>query len=528
MKKFATLLLNLDRTNSTIRKVEILVDYLQDENNEKNKLWATALLMGKKPKGTISTALLRQWCSEVSGIPLWLFEQNYYVVGDLAETISLVLPHNTYTDNKALHSWMEAIVLLKPEAQDLKKDFILEAWSSLDKHTLWVFNKLITGGFRIGVSKNIVIQALAEVFQQNVNQVAYLLSGDWSPQKTSWSDLFKNREHNNDLSKPYPFFLTHALPEGALNQIEPITWTAEYKWDGIRGQLIKRMGKLFLWSRGEEIITEKFPEFGDVVRFNKDFVLDGEIVAWGENQPMGFQEVQSRAGRKKPSKKKMEEIPVKFIAYDLLEINQCDIRTSSFIERRNLLTSLISELGDANILISPTIPFQTAEELDQKRIESKAIQAEGLMLKRNTGIYHSGRKSGDMWKWKIDPFYIDAVLIYAQRGHGRRANLFSDFTFGLWHEGNLIPFAKAYSGLTEATLKEITNFIKSNTIETFGPVRVVRPEMVFELAFEGISLSKRHKSGIAVRFPRISRWRQDKRADQADSLDEIKKLLKTH
>jgi DNA ligase-1 len=528
MKKFTAMLSEIDRTASTLRKTQLLSEYLSDEDEERNKLWMIALFTGKLPSRAISSTLLRAWAAEVADIPLWLFEQNYHIVGDLAETVALIVPKGAATNFKALYQWMEDIVSMKNEDIDTKKTFVFNAWNTLDKLSLWVFNKLITGGFRIGVSKNIIIQALCQSTGQDKDKIAYHLSGNWTPLNTTWQQLFNFDDIRAHPSKPYPFYLAYALTEGDETNIQPAEWTAEYKWDGIRCQLIKRNGEVFLWSRGEELITDKFPEFKSLTNAISDFVLDGEIVAWHVDKPMEFQKLQTRIGRKNPGKKILKEIPAKFIAYDIMEINHEDIRSIFFAERRVILQNLYHTLDNDVVWVSPVIQFSTIDELKDIRAKSKDQEAEGLMLKKNTGIYHTGRKTGDMWKWKVDPFTIDAVLIYAQRGHGRRSNLFSDFTFALWEDGKLIPFAKAYSGLTDLELKEVTSYVKSNTIETFGPVSSVKQELVFELAFEGISLSSRHKSGVAVRFPRIFRWRKDKVASQADTLENLKKFLITY
>jgi DNA ligase-1 len=526
MKSFTLLIKDLELTNSTIKKIALLSTYFENEKNEKNRLWAIAIFTGKKPPRMVNTTLLRLWSAELAGIPLWLFEQNYHIVGDLAETISLIVPKNIKQIEIGLNELIDQMQLYKKESDDVKKNYIIEMWQSLDKDQLWVFNKLITGGFRIGVSKNIIIQALSNVTGFESSYIAYLLMGDWSPNKIKWSYFAEASNTNSDHSKPYPFFLAYPLSDVEFEKLTLDEWVVEWKWDGIRGQLIKRTGQIFLWSRGEELITDKFPEFNSAINIVEDFVLDGEILAWKNDMPMDFQYLQTRIGRKNPSKKILSDVPAMFLAYDILEVNHQDIRQLPFEKRREILEKLVQSKVVESIGLSPIIVIENKSDLHTKRNESSHYYAEGLMLKRKKGIYHTGRKSGDMWKWKKEPYTIDAVMIYAQRGHGRRANLFSDFTFALKDGDRLLPFAKAYSGLTDIEMKEITEFVKKNTIETFGPVSSVRAELVFELAFEGISLSTRHKSGIAVRFPRISRWRKDKTVDDIDSLDSLKELIK--
>lgn len=520
MKRFARLLKKLDDTTSTSGKLACLADYFLQETKEKNKLWTLALFTGRRPPRPVATSLLRQWCAESAEIPLWLFEQNYHVVGDLAETISLVLPPSSQDEEKPLHVYMEELIQLKNRPEEEKKSYIDRNWQSLDGYSRWAFTKCITGGFRIGVSKNLIIQALEKASSLPSNVIAHRLMGHWHPDQTPWQQLF-GEETEGQNSRPYPFYLAHALPDDKKQYIQAEDWVAEWKWDGIRGQLLFRKGEYFLWSRGEELVTDQFPEITAFGEWPHDIVMDGEIVAWQNGRPLPFQYLQTRIGRKNPGKKLLQEVPVCFIAYDLLEWQGQDIRESSLLERRALLEQLLAEVSPPNIQLSPLLPFQSTMELENWRNQCRQYDAEGLMLKKKSGAYLSGRKSGEMWKWKSDPFSIDAVMLYAQRGHGRRANLFSDFTFALWQDGRLVPFAKAYSGLTDKEMQEVTTFVRQNTLEQFGPVHSVRPVLVFEIAFEGVQLSKRHKSGVAVRFPRIIRWRKDKLAEQADQLETL-------
>jgi len=526
MKIFTNLISELSQTNSNLKKTNLLSNYFLQETDELNKLWVIALLIGKKPPRTVNTTLLRQWCAEEADIPLWLFEQNYHIVGDLAETIALILPISVSNYDLKLHECITLIQSLKNKTEPEKKEFVLDIWRNLDDDQIWIFNKLITGGFRIGVSKNIVIQSLAQAMNVEKNAIAHHLMGDWSPNKTTWSILFNFDHGSADISKPYPFYLAHAISENDLQSLVADEWTAEWKWDGIRGQLIRRNGEIFLWSRGEELITDKFPEFEQVDLGEYDFVIDGEIIGWKDDKPLDFQSLQTRIGRKNITKKIQHDTPVKIIAYDLLELDNNDIRKLPFEERRSLLEKIVTVNNHSMIILSPQLDFKDSQTLFEWRAKSREVGAEGLMLKKKNGAYHTGRKSGEMWKWKVNPYTIDAVLIYAQRGHGRRASLFSDFTFALWEGDKLMPFAKAYSGLTDEEMKEITNFVKNNTIQTFGPVSSVKIELVFELAFEGVALSSRHKAGVAVRFPRILRWRKDKNVKEANQLDDLKKLLK--
>jgi DNA ligase-1 len=286
-----------------------------------------------------------------------------------------------------------------------------------------------------------------------------------------------------------------------------------------------RGGEHFVWSRGEELVTDKYPEF-QVLRaaLPHGTVLDGEILAWKDGAPLPFSEMQKRIGRKTVGRKILSDVPVVFMAYDIMEFEGRDIRQQPMKERRRILEQMLAAAALPSLLLSPTLAFSTWEEIVDHREHARSTSIEGLMLKRRSSTYEVGRKRGDWWKWKVDPLSIDAVLTFSMQGHGRRADLYTDHTFGLWQDGQLVTFAKAYSGLTDAEMKEVDTFVKKNTLERFGPVRQVEPQLVFEIAFEGISASSRHKSGVAVRFPRIVRWRGDKRPDEADTLEALKRL----
>ncbi len=535
MKKFAELFTALDQTTSTIKKVDLLHHYFDLNIDEKDKIWVIAIFTHRRPARTVSTTLLRTWAAEIADIPLWLFEENYHIVGDLAETIALVLPSSNISSNYSLNYWIQYIKDLKALNDEAKKDKIISAWSVLDPIERMLFNKLITGGFRVGVSNKIIVKALSKHTLLDESIVMHKLMGNWRPESISWQNLLFAEDAAASLSRPYPFYLSYAIDANrddeaieilASEGISGDKWIAEWKWDGIRGQVIKRDGLLAVWSRGEELITEKFPEFEKLIQSPVDnFVLDGEITAFDE-KPLSFNILQTRIGRKNLTAKILKEAPVKFIAYDILEYQGDDIRSLPFSERRSILEKMIKEMsGEENILLSPIHNFDSPQKLIEIRETARESFAEGLMLKSKSGPYLSGRKKGGSWKWKLDPYVIDAVMIYAQRGHGRRANLYSDFTFAVWDNDKLVPIAKAYSGLTDKEMNEVTSFVRRNTLEKFGPVSVVRPELVFEIAFEGIAASKRHKSGVALRFPRIKRWRKDKLAKDTNTIDELKGFI---
>ena len=525
MKSFAELFRKIEETNKTNSKVDALTAYF-DEASDEDKLWTIALFSHRRPKRTVSTTLLRVWASEMSQIPLWLFEESYHIVGDLAETISLVLPFQENTSDKSLSEWISYIMDLKDKEEAEKKEAITHAWKMLNKDERFLFNKLITGGFRIGISQKLMTRALARHLGKDENEVAHSLMGEWSPDKTNFESLLLDNSIESDTSKPYPFYLAYAL-ETPISELENReNWSAEWKWDGIRGQLIHRKQEVFLWSRGEELITHSFPELEAIGnRLPEGTVIDGEVLPFLDESPLSFQALQKRLGRKKVGKKLLAEAPVIFMCYDLLEHNYLDIRQEALSERRAKLETIIKAINHTDLRFSQEVSFQSWEALEKERERSRTIGAEGFMLKKKDSPYLNGRKKGDWWKWKVEPYTIDAVMLYAQRGHGRRSNLFTDFTFAVWDEERLVPFAKAYSGLTDEEFRAVTTFVKNNTIERFGPVCSVNPELVFELAFEGIQESTRHKSGIALRFPRIKRWRKDKKKEEANTLQDLKALL---
>jgi DNA ligase 1 len=526
VRRFADLFTRLDQTTKTNAKVAALADYFR-EAPEADRLWTVALLSGRRPRRTVTATELRLWAAERAGIPLWLFEEAYPVVGDLAETIALVLPPPAAVSDRSLADWIGDIRGLARADAPARRAAILAAWDALDVTERFVFNKLITGGFRMGVSAKLMTRALADATGIAEPDLAHRLMGDWTPDRTTWERLVLSPDPGEDLSRPYPFYLAYQLDDGPEALGPPELWAAEMKWDGIRGQLILRGGAHHLWSRGEELMTDRFPEFAAARDFLPDgTVLDGEVLAWAGDRPLPFAALQKRIGRKTVPKKLLAEAPVILRAYDLLEWQGEDIRAQPFGERRAILEDMVAGLpSSAPIRLSGRLPFATWDDLTAIRARSRDEGAEGLMLKRLGSPYLAGRKKGDWWKWKVDPLTIDAVMIYAQSGHGRRATLFTDFTFAVRDGNQLVPFTKAYSGLTDAEFREITAWVKKNTLERYGPVRQVRPEHVFEIAFEGIQESPRHKSGIALRFPRMARWRRDKPVSEANTLDDLRAML---
>jgi len=528
MKRFAALYATIDQTTKTNAKVAALAAYFRDAPEE-DRLWTIALFSGRRPRRAITTTKLREWAAERADIPLWLFEESYPIVGDLAETIALVLPEPTATHDDSLTAWITRLRALDHEDEDARKDAVLSAWAQMPPLERLVFNKLLTGGFRVGISRKLMTRALAQATGQDEAELAHRLMGDWMPETTSYHALIEAPDTGAALSRPYPFCLAYGVePEdGVENLGRPADWLAEWKWDGIRGQLILRGGEHFVWSRGEELMTDRFPELARARDFLPEgTVIDGEIVAWDGTAPMPFNALQKRIGRKTVPKKLLTDAPVIILAYDLLEQGGEDLRALPFAERRARLDTMLAGLpGAAPVRPSALIAFTDWQALHAHRITAREARAEGLMLKRADSPYHAGRKKGDWWKWKLDPLTIDAVMIYAQQGHGRRANLFTDFTFAVRDGNELVPFAKAYSGLTDAEFRKITAWVRKNTLQRFGPVRQVTPEHVFEIAFEGIAESTRHKSGVALRFPRMKRWRHDKPVNEANTIEDLREML---
>ncbi len=526
MKHFTALFKQLDQSTKTNDKVAALVQYFNLATNE-DKLWTIALLSHRRPRRNVKTTLLRMWAAEESGLPLWLLEDAYYVVGDLAETLSLVLPKSESKNDYSLSYWINYLRVMNDLDDEEKKIRVLTAWHELNTYERFIFNKLITGGFRVGVSQKLMIKALAQHANIEENVIAHRLMGDWSPDDISFQKLIHETHPDDDISKPYPFYLAYALEETPETLGDLQDWQIERKWDGIRGQIIIRKGEVFVWSRGEELMTDRFPEYHPLAQILPDgTVIDGEILPYKDGQPLSFNVLQTRIGRKTLTKKVLEQAPVVLIAYDLIEWQGKDVRQLPLSTRRTLLHEMIKQFDTQGIiLLSEIIEAPDWEVLKNIKEDSRAFQSEGLMIKRKNSPYKSGRKRGDWWKWKVAPLTIDAVMIYAQRGAGRRANLFTDFTFGVWEGDQLVPFTKAYSGLTDKEFNEITAWVRQNTIERFGPVRSVRPTHVFEIGFEGIQASPRHKSGVALRFPRILRWRKDKPIQEANTLEDLQEML---
>lgn len=532
MKRFATLYQTLDRSTATLDKRAALMAYFRDAP-PRDAAWALYLLSGGKVsqarRKVAGSSELRAWVAEAADTAPWLVEACYAQVGDLAETLALLVTDPVRpAPERSLADWIENVLVPIANCEETeRREVVTAAWRDLSFDERLVFNKLLTGALRVGVSQRMVQQALAELSSVPIALIAQRMLGEWLPSPAFLRDLLSAEALPSDRQQPYPFFLASPL-EGGPELLGPIgDWLLEWKWDGIRAQLIHRRSETALWSRGEERLDGRFPEVeAAAARLGADCVLDGELLAWreGEDAPLPFSALQTRIQRRKPGARWLAEAPVRMLAYDVLELDGEDLRELPLWERRRRLEDLLRGQADASLLLSPLVAPAGWDEAAILRAESRERGVEGLMLKRASAAYQSGRRRGDWWKWKIDPLTIDAVLLYAQPGHGRRSTLYTDYTFGLWDGEALVPVAKAYSGLDDQEILALDRWLRAHTRERFGPVRSVDPVQVFELGFEGVNLSARHKSGVAVRFPRILRWRRDKTAEQADRLDALKAL----
>ncbi len=527
MKRFASLFAEIDASTRTNDKVDAMTRYFAAANPA-DAAWAVYFLGGGRPKRLIPVRRLATWAGAESDVPEWLFEECYESVGDLAETIALLLPRAAATSDRPLHEWIERHLLpLATATEEEQRAAILAAWRELDGTERLVWNKLITGAFRVGVSQQLVVRALAQVNGIDEGVIAHRLTGAWEPTPDAYARLFSGDTGDADTSRPYPFYLAYALESSIEELGDANEWQVEWKWDGIRAQVIRRDWKTFIWTRGEELVTDRYPEIAEAAALlPPGTVIDGEIMPWKDGKPLPFAQLQRRIGRRTLGAKLRAEVPVVLIAYDLLELGGVDVRERPLSWRRAELAGLVSnKRAESRIIISPVAATASWDDVRAAHERARALCAEGLMLKRLESAYGVGRRKGGWWKWKVVPYTVDAVLVYAQAGSGRRASLHTDYTFAVWDGDALVPFAKAYSGLTDVELRQLDAWIRRNTLEKFGPVRSLKQEHVFELAFEGIAESPRHKAGVAVRFPRILRWRTDKTPKDADSLATLRAMM---
>ena len=567
MQRFVELFLALDRSNKSKDKTEALTAFFL-ESPAADAAWGLYFLSGKKLPAIAKSSQLRAWAADISGLPSWLIERCYETAGDLAETLALLLPTNeldSATDDSLTTVVENLLMPLAARDDASRRQAIVSFWQTHDSDARFVFNKLMTGGLRVGVSRTTVEKAVAQALDLEPTQVAHRLMGHWEPTEAFWHGL-ASEDASNDPARPYPFYLASPIEERSvprdgqqemdwsdrlrdLGSIED--WALEWKWDGIRAQLIRRHDTIILWSRGEEMINDSFPEIIEAAHsLPEGTVIDGEILVWSQKGLHPFADLQKRIGRKQISDAIRTKLPTCFLAYDLLEHSGEDVRIQPHTERHALLETLLNtwepprdvggageqwdffeSISDSMSEICPALrlsnpvgvtSWDAAQEL---QAQSREFGVEGFILKRKDAPYKQGRIRGDWWKWKIDPYTIDCVMLNAQAGHGRRAGLYTDFTFGVWHGDEIVPITKAYSGLTDKEFRAVDTWIKSHTTARRGPIRMVEPELVFEIAFEGLQRSSRHKSGIAFRFPRIARWRTDKTPQDATTLEEVERLL---
>ncbi len=533
MQRFTQLFLEVDRTTRTSEKTAALRRYFEDAQ-PRDAAWALAVLTGQKLIRRVSYKRLRQWAGEVTGFDDWLLSECHSSVGDLSETLALILPPADAPgpSGEPLHRVVEERILPLPlMTETQQRDAIRKAWKTFDGHERFLFHKLISGNFRFGAARKVVINALAAAADIDPAVMQHRLAGTYTPSVENFEALLRGGDDVEDPARPYPFFLAHQLDDDPADVLGDVAdWRVEWKWDGIRAQLIRRAGQTLLWSRGDELITDAFPELravGD--RLPDGTVIDGEVLAWDGDKPLLFGQLQKRLNRKRVELMLFMDVPVVFMAYDLLEHAGDDQRAHSTDQRRETLEQVLIE--DEALRLSQLVEAESWEQLADLREESRAHGVEGFMLKRADAPYGTGRTGkGLWWKWKVDPYTVDCVMIYAQRGTGRRSTLYTDYTFAVWNgkqrgEGELVPVTKAYSGLTDEEFAKVDKFIRDHSVGKKGSFRQVKPELVFEIAFEGINESERHKSGVALRFPRVSRWRTDKQPEEADTLVDLKRLL---
>ncbi len=526
MRAFTDLYLRLDATTKRTEKLAALEDYFRSVPPA-DAAWALYLFSGRRLIRAVSTRKLRTWAAEAANLPAWLIDECYDNVGDLSETLSLIVPFDSDGCDASLAQVIDERIKPLPQLDETEQQkLVMQTWSDFDAPQRFLFHKLISGAFRVGAAEKTVCQALANVAGIDAAVMAHRLMGKWEPTAADFERLCDAASAADDPSQPYPFYLASPLDQELEVLGDVGDWQIEWKWDGIRAQVIKRDGAVFLWSRGEEMINEQFPELVAAARRLPDgTVLDGEVLAWEDGRPLPFHLLQRRLNRKRVEMMLFQDVPVVFMAYDVLERASSDMRDDSLAERSTYLAELADEFDADCMMISDVIECGSWDDVAECKQRARENGTEGVMIKRRDSVYEVGRKKGNWWKFKRDPYTIDAVMTAAQRGHGKRATLYTDYTFGVWQGDELVTIAKAYSGLSDEEIREVDRFVRRHSTERKGPVRLVKPELVFELAFEGIQPSERHKAGVALRFPRMARWRKDKPATEADTLQSVRELL---
>ncbi|MFZ4731640.1 MAG: ATP-dependent DNA ligase [Pirellulales bacterium] len=557
MRRFADLYWRLDGTTSITEKVQALRDYFAAAHPD-DAACALAVLGGARQSRAVPLPLLRRQAAAVAGIPAWLLEECYAQTGDLAETLALVLPPSdrlpppddpgppSVTGDLGLAGHVARLAGLRGQRdEEVIGRFLVDTWRVLAPRERIVWHKLLTGGCRVGVSRSLLARALADLAGVDPATMIARLVARAPLDGAAFTRLLDATDAGPDGLRPYPFFLAAPL-DGPVEALGPRSdWQAEWKWDGIRAQLVQRDGAVAVWTRGEDLATEAFPEIVlAAAGLPTGTVLDGELLAVRGGHLLGFAPLQRRSGRRRVTRSLLVEVPCVFVAYDIVEADGEDLRPLALTARRARMERVLAAVGaepaaflppgatapaggpTATLWISPEVPGVGWDDLAARRVESRQRGVEGLILKRRDSPYGSGRTRGDWWKWKIEPLEIDAVLLYAQSGHGRRAALHTDYTLGVWHEGRLVTVAKAYSGLSDTEIVEVDRIVRATTRERHGPVRIVEPSLVFQIAFEGVAPSARHKAGLALRFPRIVRWRRDKGIADAGGLADLARLCR--
>jgi DNA ligase-1 len=537
MRKFVSLFKELDETTQTDFKIKALINYFR-KAPPGDSAWAVNLLLGRKIKQSVPLKKLRNWSVDLAQIPEWLFSECLNNVGDLTETISLILPYDGNSENIPLQTWIEQqLIPLRNQKEEFQKENIVSSWSLLNSTERFLWNKLVAGSFHIDIPPKLIIKALSSFCELGETIISQRLSGDWIPSAGFFNRLCASDVTSTDINKPYPFNPAILLDQKVEDLGDINLWLAEWKWFGIRSQIIKRENKVFIWSHDKDLLNDPFPELYEIGSFLPEgTVLDGIIIPLKNNKPLSLTELQKRFAKRYPGKKTLSDIPVSFIAFDLLESHTEDIRNKSLSQRRTLLKEILNDINDKKLILSEVVECNSWKDLKNAKSEAGKKSVDGLMLKRLNSPYSAGSDNianslpagvltANWYKWKNDPLTIIAVLLYAGTEQGSMSPLFKDYTFALWHEGKLVPFTKTSTGLTDEEIIQVNAFIRKNTLEKFGPVRTVKPELVFELEFDGIHKSSRHKSGIVVLSPRITCWHHDKKIDEAGSLNSLTDLL---
>lgn len=524
MRKFAALFRALDQSSRGADSLSALLRYLKS-TDDPDRLWAIALLTNKRPKTVLKINVIRNWAIESAALPMWLFEASQELVGDITEAIAYMLPQASEKAPKSLSWWMDEILGLKGMTELEQKKMVQRAWTLLSSEERIMYNKLLTGNFKMRISQTLITQALSGITGKTTTALSYRLTRDWNPRGMNFKQVFLDDVSGELISEPFPFYLAYGL-DRKLEELGPIKdWLIERKWDGLRGQIIIRENQIFVWSRTQELITDKCPEYKVLLGVLPDgTVLDGTMLAFKDDRPLAYPFLQKRLNRSALTKKQIAELPLVFVAHDLLEYGGKDIRAKPLSERKALLEQLLQENEPSEILLlSDQIEVDHWSGLDELRASSRAAYCDGLLIKHKNSTYKAGRIEGDWWKWKVDPMSIHAVLTYAQRDQG--GGPYTKFTFGVWEGDQLVTFAKCAAGLSTEELAELNVFIKNNTLERFGPVRSVKADLVFEISFEGIIVSSRHKSGLSIQHPLIKHWCKNISAKEANSLSDLKALL---